>query len=277
MKTLEQLPLTPKQQRFCDEYLTDMNATRAALAAGYSRSTAMNGQLMGLPKIVAYIKKHQLTARESILLDHRLLLDQLGRIAFASMGDYFDADGNMRPINELGEDEKAAIWSISVTESKDGTKTTKIKLHNKMSAMEKIAKHIHFYKMEQWPKTEYMYFDKEELDEHDRFEDESIDPAAETEPQDKPQHEQAAPAEMDLDAAPVAKVEPVHKPEPQPANLKEPEPLPVKKETGVKDKGDDLGSEKQAMNSEHHEAKDTVETKPMGKWKMRRMRKLGYL
>jgi phage terminase small subunit len=269
MKTLEQLPLTPKQQRFCDEYLTDMNATRAALAAGYSRSTAMNGQLMGLPKIAAYIKKHQLSARESILLDHRLLLDQLGRIAFASMGDYFDADGNMRPIHELGEDEKAAICSISVTESKDGTKTTKIKLHNKMAAMEKIAKHIHFYKMEQWPTTEYVYFDRQELDEHDRFEDESAapvnEPATEAEQPDKPQEEH-----VHLD-------EPVAEAEQARTQITAAEPLPVRAETAGKNKDDGADSEKAVVNGKHNEVKDKAETKPLAKWKMRQMRKLGYL
>jgi phage terminase small subunit len=48
-------PLTPKQQRFCDEYLIDLNATKAALRAGYSGATALSGQLMLLPKIKHYL------------------------------------------------------------------------------------------------------------------------------------------------------------------------------------------------------------------------------
>lgn len=32
--------LTAKQQRFCDEYLIDLNATQAAIRAGYSKKTA---------------------------------------------------------------------------------------------------------------------------------------------------------------------------------------------------------------------------------------------
>ena len=34
------MPLTSKQQRFVDEYLVDLNATRAAVRAGYSNRTA---------------------------------------------------------------------------------------------------------------------------------------------------------------------------------------------------------------------------------------------
>ena len=48
--------LTIKQQLFCDEYLKDMNATRAALRAGYSAETAMNGSLMRKPKIKAHLE-----------------------------------------------------------------------------------------------------------------------------------------------------------------------------------------------------------------------------
>lgn len=32
--------LTPKQERFCEEYLIDLNATQAAIRAGYSANTA---------------------------------------------------------------------------------------------------------------------------------------------------------------------------------------------------------------------------------------------
>ncbi len=42
--------LTPKQQRFCDEYLIDLNATQAAIRAGYSKSN-----LMGRPKKGYYV------------------------------------------------------------------------------------------------------------------------------------------------------------------------------------------------------------------------------
>lgn len=45
--------LTKKQQRFCDEYLIDMNATQAAIRAGYSKKTAyaMGAENLKKPQI----------------------------------------------------------------------------------------------------------------------------------------------------------------------------------------------------------------------------------
>lgn len=38
--TNNSMALTPKQERFCEEYLIDLNATQAAIRAGYSEDTA---------------------------------------------------------------------------------------------------------------------------------------------------------------------------------------------------------------------------------------------
>lgn len=43
--------LTPKQQRFCDEYLIDLNATQAAIRAGYSKKTAKEIGTQNLTKL----------------------------------------------------------------------------------------------------------------------------------------------------------------------------------------------------------------------------------
>lgn len=49
--------MTPKQQRFCDEYLIDMNATQAAIRAGYSEKTAKSiaSEYLTKPDIKTYI------------------------------------------------------------------------------------------------------------------------------------------------------------------------------------------------------------------------------
>jgi len=43
--------LTPKQQRFCDEYLIDLNATQAAIRAGYSKKSAKEIGTQNLTKL----------------------------------------------------------------------------------------------------------------------------------------------------------------------------------------------------------------------------------
>ncbi|WP_295663977.1 terminase small subunit [uncultured Mucilaginibacter sp.] len=176
MKTIDAFTLTPKQQRFCDEYLMDMNATLAALRAGYTQATAMNGQLMEMPKIQAYLKERTAEASKKLQVSHETLLGELMKVAFANMGDYFGDDGKIMPMNDIADDKKSAIWSLKVSEGKYGT-TVQLRLHNKLAALEKIAKHIKFYEVEQkQPEPqEAVYVDKGDLNDDDRFEDDSID------------------------------------------------------------------------------------------------------
>ena len=176
MKTIDAFTLTPKQQRFCDEYLIDMNATRAALRAGYTQATAMNGQLMEMPKIQAYLKGRTAEAAQKLQVSHETLLGELMKVAFANMGDYFGDDGRVKPMQDIVDDKKSAIWSLKVSEGKYGT-TVQLRLLNKLAALEKIAKHIKFYDVEQKKPEpqEAVYVDSGDLNDDDRFEDDSID------------------------------------------------------------------------------------------------------
>jgi hypothetical protein len=171
--------LTPKQQVFCNEYLVDMNATRAALRAGYSASTALNGQLMQMRKIKLYLQQHMAAATAKAEFTHERVLRELGKIAFGSMTDYFDEQGSLKPMQEITADAKAALWSVTVSEGGEGAKPgkglVKLRMYNKLAALDKIAKHIGFYEAENAPAKQYVYLDKDDMTEDDRFDDEDID------------------------------------------------------------------------------------------------------
>jgi len=172
---MEQIILTPKQQRFCDEYLIDMNATRAALRAGYSASTALNGQLMQLPKIAAYLQQRREAASAEAQITHQMVLAELGKIAFSNMANYYHPDGRLKGVHELTPDEAAALWCLKVTDGEAG-QSAFIRLNNKLSALEKIARHLGFYEVEaEEPETKYVVIDKETLTADDRFEDTTYD------------------------------------------------------------------------------------------------------
>jgi len=164
--------LTAKQQLFCDEYLVDMNATAAALRAGYSSTTALNGSLMRLPKIRTFLERRMHTSSEKAQQNRELLLGELTKIALGNMGNYFDADGCAKPMYALSEDEKSALWYVKV--NADGSAV--YKMHNKLAAIEKIAKLLQLYLPEvKEPKTEYVYVDRKSICEDDRFEDPTVD------------------------------------------------------------------------------------------------------
>jgi hypothetical protein len=168
--------LTPKQATFCDEFFKDFNATKAALRAGYSPATALNGHLMTLPKIKYHLQQRGAAAAEEAQVTHQMVLAELKKIAFANMGDFFDANGQMKPMQQVDAKSKAALLNYTVTEDKDGCTTIKIRMNNKLSALDKIAKHLKFYDAEH-PAHDVKYWitDFASMDANDRYDDEAYE------------------------------------------------------------------------------------------------------
>jgi hypothetical protein len=142
--------LSHQQQRFCDEYLTHFNAFKAALTAGYSANTASKGALLHVPKIQQYLKQAMAKTANRLEITHDMILRELAKVAFANMGNYYDEYACLKRLKDLTVDEKAAIAYYDFVEIQDGEgyrvgTQSKIKLHNKMSALDKIARHLGFY------------------------------------------------------------------------------------------------------------------------------------
>lgn len=71
--------LTAKQQRFCDEYLIDLNATQAAIRAGYSEKTAriIAAENLTKPNIKAYIQQRMAEKEKELIADQNEVLKYL--------------------------------------------------------------------------------------------------------------------------------------------------------------------------------------------------------
>lgn len=71
--------LTAKQQRFCDEYLIDLNATQAAIRAGYSEKTAaaIAAENLIKPNIQKYIRERMAEKEKSLIADQNEILEYL--------------------------------------------------------------------------------------------------------------------------------------------------------------------------------------------------------
>jgi len=142
--------LTHQQQRFCDEYLTHFNAFKAAVNSGYSENTSRKGALLHVPKIQQYLKEAMNRRSQRLEITHDMILRELSKIAFSNMGNYYDEYACLKRMSDLTVDEKAAISYYDFVEIQDadgyrvGTQS-RIKLHNKMSALDKIARHLDFY------------------------------------------------------------------------------------------------------------------------------------
>ena len=71
--------MTAKQQRFCDEYLIDLNATQAAIRAGYSKKTAnrIATENLSKPVIKEYIEKRMAEKQSQLIADQDEVLKYL--------------------------------------------------------------------------------------------------------------------------------------------------------------------------------------------------------
>ena len=143
------MALTDKQRRFCEEYVIDWNATRSAIAAGYSEKTAysIGQENLKKPEIKEYIGKIKNQLEEQAGLSALKNLLELKKVAFSNISDLKDGWNQNKEFSELPESVKAAISEV-YTESivlggDEGNgilNKTKVKMHDKMKAIEMINK-----------------------------------------------------------------------------------------------------------------------------------------
>lgn len=138
--------LTPKQQRFVEEYLVDLNATQAAIRAGYSAKTAgqQAEQLLKKLEIAAAVKDGQETRSKRTEITQDRVLQEFARLAFSNMKDFaeFGPDGvKLKDLETMDDDAARCIAEVSETTSKDGG-SVRFKLHDKKGALDSVARHL---------------------------------------------------------------------------------------------------------------------------------------
>lgn len=160
--------LTPKQQRFVEEYLVDLNATQAAIRAGYSPDTAraIGCENLTKPDIAAAIDEAQAKRSMRTNITQDQVLRELARIGFVDIrkvvtwtngAQGFDEDraeetGEVRisvanfvaltPSDQIDVETAAAIAEVSQT--KDGA--LKVKMHDKRAALVDLGRHLGMFK-----------------------------------------------------------------------------------------------------------------------------------
>lgn len=145
--------LTPKQQRFVEEYLVDLNATQAAIRAGYSKGTARQQacKLLTNINIEAAVGRGKAKKSERTGITAQRVLDEIARIAFADPRKLFNESGNIRPPSEWDDDTAAVIAGMEVvTRSCPGEESKveyvhKFRQWDKNSALDKLMKHLGEY------------------------------------------------------------------------------------------------------------------------------------
>jgi phage terminase small subunit len=156
--------LEPRQKRFVQEYLIDLNATQAAIRAGYSKKTARQQADQLLTKL--YIKKAVETAmkerekRTQITADE--VLKELRILLHSDIRDYIEINEDTGAIRAKGFDEmppdasralEAITENRTVREDAKGEQSivnekVTFKLHSKTKALELAMMHLGMLKQQ---------------------------------------------------------------------------------------------------------------------------------
>lgn len=153
------MALTAKQERFVAEYLIDLNATQAAIRAGYSvkSARATGAENLTKPDIQAALQEAQSKRSDRTEITQDRVLQELARIGFSDIrnavrwgrspvssgGEAADPNGlgvypvELVPSEEVDEDTAAAVSEVALTQS-----GVKVKMHDKLAALDKIARHL---------------------------------------------------------------------------------------------------------------------------------------
>jgi phage terminase small subunit len=150
--------LTPKQTKFCEEYLVDLNGTQAAIRAGYSARTAQEqaSENLSKPMIQALIQELRQSQQERTQVTADSVIEKLWNIASFELNQVGGFDGKkmtFKPESEWSESARTAVRSIKQTTTtkvtKDGdeirTDVIEIKVEPLLPALDSLAKHLNLF------------------------------------------------------------------------------------------------------------------------------------
>ena len=133
--------LNPQQSKFVDEYMKCGNATAAAIRVGYSKANAH--YLISQPNIEAHILWRQAQIKDAYDISKNSLLRELGKIVGTNLDDFLVDDGRggkTWDFSMVQRDQMAAVSEYSTEPTRNGGVKVKVKLADKLAAIEKIAK-----------------------------------------------------------------------------------------------------------------------------------------
>ena len=139
------MALTEKQQRFVEEYLIDLNATQAAIRAGYSVKNAdkIGSELLGKTRVAEAISKKIADRSKRTGINQDRVVLELAKLAFVKITDIVDSQGKIKA--KAKEYDLACIESVKYKKSESETGSSverEVKIASKLKALELLGKHL---------------------------------------------------------------------------------------------------------------------------------------
>jgi phage terminase small subunit len=145
--------MTPKQAQFVVEYLIDLNATQAAIRAGYSKRSAdkIESQNLAKPDVAAAIETAKIARLQRTAVDSDWVLARLNAEVEADLADLFDERNDLKPVSEwpliwrqglvAGVEVEALFEGVGEDRVQIGY-TKKLRLSERVRRIELIGKHV---------------------------------------------------------------------------------------------------------------------------------------
>lgn len=138
--------LTAKQKRFANEYIIDLNATQAAIRAGYTSKYANTNanKLLQNTTLAEYIQGLMDERSRRTLVTQDKVVNELANIAFADISSFLKVENNQVEVFDTDSIQHEMLAAIA--EIKEGNYGISIKLHDKLKALELIGRHLGMFK-----------------------------------------------------------------------------------------------------------------------------------
>ena len=147
--------MTDAQKRFCDEYLIDLNATRAYKVA-YPRckkdetANAASSRMLRNVKVQEYISEKQKEIEKRTEVTQDMVIKELAKIAFLDIRKLYTENGQLKNVADIDSDTAGAISSLETLEEYEGYgddrekigDTQKVRLLDKTKALELLGRHL---------------------------------------------------------------------------------------------------------------------------------------
>jgi phage terminase small subunit len=156
--------LRPKQKRFVQEYLVDLNATQAAIRAGYApkRADAIGYENLRKPGIQEELQRYQSKLAEKVEVTIEELIIAYKQIAFADLAECYDENGFLKNIHDIPASCRMAIAGLEIDELFEGKgedrerigQTKKLKLWDKLKALDSLGRHLGLFNADDSKKTQ---------------------------------------------------------------------------------------------------------------------------
>ncbi len=141
--------LTEKQKLFCKYYLISLNATDAAIKAGYSKKTATEtgSENLRKPHIAEYVQKLMDKRAEKIEITADKVLQEIAKLAFSNPTDYIEITGFGVKIKDLSNLDTTCIAGAKDSFDKEGSYNgTEVKFYDKTKNLELLGRHLGLFK-----------------------------------------------------------------------------------------------------------------------------------